>query len=155
MIESSKIIPTYVTLNPGGYARERNGRFKGGWAWILRCGSHEKRDSGSEPSRSEYRMELMATVNALKQLKYPCHVQIQTGCEYLADHARRLLRPRSSDLFVGDVHSGKGKNADLWAEFEKLSKTHALEIYWVGFRSHDSDCASARRIAQHASYIRS
>jgi ribonuclease HI len=153
MTELSKTIDTkWVSLSPGGYSRQCQGRWNGAWAWVLRCGDHEKRASGSVVSKSEYRMELTATINALKCLKFPCHVEIFTACEYLSNHARRLLQPKRSDEFVREVWYGKAKNADLWKDFQELSRTHRIEICWVGFRSNHRDSSAARGAARIASY---
>jgi len=66
----------------------------------------------------------------LRALKCPCQVEVQTASDYIWDLGGRLLRPRSSDLFIGAVSRGTAKNGDLWREFDELSKTHGISITW-------------------------
>lgn len=141
-----------VRLSPGGYARNRRGHCKGGWSYKLRYKDKTICPHGSEPSKSEYRMELLGAVKGLKQLKYPCQVELRTGCEYLSTGARCLRRHSGSDPFVAGVHSGTVRNADLWKEFEFLCSIHQVEICWVPFRSKDRDSDDARSSARNASY---
>ena len=117
-----------VELSPGGYTRERRGKSTGAWSYLLRHYSVVAADYGSIPSKSEYRMELMGAVKGLQRLKYPCQVELRTGCEYLSDGVRRLQRGRKSDSFVGAVFMGTAKNSDLWKEIESLIKIHRVKV---------------------------
>ena len=54
----------------------------GGWGAILVCGEHKKELSGGEPSTTNNRMELLAAIYALEQLKYPCAVTLTTDSKY-------------------------------------------------------------------------
>ena len=55
----------------------------GGWAAILKSGSHEKVLTGNEPQTTNNRMELTAAVQALEALKRPCTIQFYTDSQYL------------------------------------------------------------------------
>ena len=50
----------------------------GGWAAILRAGSHEKEISGGEPLTTNNRMEMQAAISALAALRQPSQVVLHT-----------------------------------------------------------------------------
>ena len=135
-----------VDLSAGGAVR-KYGRRGAGWGCVLRYKRKVRVIDGSAVSKSEFRMELLGIVNGLKQLKYPCAVKLHTATEYLLHAAGQLLRPRTSYLFVGAVHDGTAKNADLWREFQELSKQHWITTCWVPARSRHEDICRARNAA--------
>jgi ribonuclease HI len=69
---------------------------------------------------------LIGIISGLKALKFPCAVEIKTANEYLSECAGRILLPKSSDLWIGKVHKGTAKNADLWQQFEALKEIHRI-----------------------------
>lgn len=150
MSTNSKIPEKRVKLSPGGSANNRRGQWIGGWSYVLRYGEHTIRPHGCEWSKSEVRMELIGAVNGLRRLKYPCQVELFTGCEYLSDGIRRLRRRSRSDPFVAGVHLGTGKNADFWRKMEQLLQVHQVEIRWVPFRTKSVDSRDARASARNA-----
>jgi ribonuclease HI len=138
-----------VDLTARGYVG-KYGCPSAGWACILRHEKHAKCISGTELSKSEYRMELLAILNGLKRLKYPCRVRLHSGSEYICSSANQLIRRRRSSVFVSAVGAGTAKNADLWREFQALMATHWITIVWVRARSRDADDPSARTAARWA-----
>ncbi len=57
----------------------------GGWAAILRYGTHEKEISGNMPKTTNNRMEVFALISALGQLKMPCEVDVYSDSSYLVN----------------------------------------------------------------------
>ena len=57
----------------------------GGWGAILRYGAHEKELSGSEPSTTNNRMELLGVITALEALSEPCAVDLYSDSKYVVD----------------------------------------------------------------------
>ena len=57
----------------------------GGWGAVLRYGQHEKELSGGEASTTNNRMELLAVISALEQLKEPCAVELYSDSKYVID----------------------------------------------------------------------
>ena len=55
----------------------------GGWGALLRFGAHEKRLYGAETLTTNNRMELMATIEALRALSEPCEVTVWTDSQYV------------------------------------------------------------------------
>jgi ribonuclease HI len=147
-MESLELSTKLVEITPRGCIRKY--RHNAGWGCILRYGSHTRSISGSAASKSERRVELLAMLNGLKQLKYPCQVHLYTGTEYISDCARQLIRGRGSSLFLAGVRAGTAKNADLWQEFDALAKRHCVTVIWVGVRSRHADDSRARTAARWA-----
>ena len=56
---------------------------RGGWGCILRCEGHEKELSGGYAHTTNNRMEIMAAIAGLEELKEPCAVTLYTDSQYL------------------------------------------------------------------------
>ena len=54
----------------------------GGYAGILMYGEARREYSGSDKSTTNNRMEVMAVIEGLKRLKYPCAVEIYSDSAY-------------------------------------------------------------------------
>ena len=57
----------------------------GGWAAILRYGTHEKELCGGEKQTTNNRMELTAVIEGLKALNERCEVLITTDSQYVVN----------------------------------------------------------------------
>lgn len=55
----------------------------GGWAAILQANGHEKVISGNEVQTTNNRMELTAALEALRQLKRACRIELFSDSAYL------------------------------------------------------------------------
>lgn len=109
----------------------------GGWGAILVCGEHKKELSGGEPSTTNNRMELLAAIYALEQLKYPCSVTLTTDSKYLCDAIIKGWA-RSWKL-KGWKRTNKepAANPDLWERLLALLEIHKVEFVWVkGHNGH-------------------
>ena len=56
---------------------------KGGWGAVLLFQDNEKHLSGSEKLTTNNKMELKATIEALKSLKHPCKIKLYTDSNML------------------------------------------------------------------------
>ena len=65
----------------------------GGWGAILQYGKAEKELSGSEPSTTNNRMELLGVITALETLKEPCLVDLYSDSVPLHTAHTLLLLP--------------------------------------------------------------
>ena len=54
----------------------------GGYAGVLLYGEHRREYSGAEKLTTNNRMELMAVIDGLKRLKYPCKVDVYSDSAY-------------------------------------------------------------------------
>ena len=103
----------------------------GGWGAILQYGKAEKELSGSEPSTTNNRMELLGVITALETLKEPCSVDLYSDSKYVVDSVTK-----------GWVYGWKKKgwiksdkkpalNVDLWEKLLPLLEKHDVTFNWV------------------------
>ncbi len=110
----------------------------GGWAALLRSGTHERELSGGEPDTTNNRMELMAAIAALEALKRPCGITLRTDSQYLRQGITQWLPnwiARGWKTAGGDAV----KNRDLWERLAIAVKPHKIQWQWVKGHSGDAD----------------
>ena len=120
----------------------------GGWAVLLRFGSHEKELTGGEPDTTNNRMELTAALQALQALKRPCQVEFYTDSEYLKRGITEWMpgwRKRNWRRKGGAL-----ANVDLWQALDVALGPHQVHWHWV--RSHVGEPVNERvdRLAKAA-----
>lgn len=119
----------------------------GGWGAVLRYGQHEKELSGGEASTTNNRMELLAVISALEQLKEPCAVELYSDSKYVIDALEKGWvwgwKKR------GWVKSDKkpALNADLWERLLPLIRTHEMHYHWVRGHADNPDNERCDRLA--------
>ena len=110
----------------------------GGWGAILQYGKAEKELSGSEPSTTNNRMELLGVITALETLKEPCLVDLYSDSKYVVDGITKGWakgwRAR------GWVKSDKkpAKNPELWGRLLDLLDKHEVRFHWVKGSGEDA-----------------
>ena len=103
----------------------------GGWGAVLRYGAYEKELSGGAAETTNNRMELTGVIEALRQLKEPCIVELYSDSKYVID-----------SLSKGWVYGWQKKgwiksdkkpalNVDLWETLLTLVARHELHYHWV------------------------
>ncbi len=103
----------------------------GGWGAVLKYGAYEKELSGGAAETTNNRMELMAVIEALRQLKEPCIVELHSDSKYVIDA-----------LSLGWVYGWQKKgwiksdkkpalNVDLWETLLTLLAPHEMRYHWV------------------------
>ncbi len=113
----------------------------GGWAAILRCGTHDRELTGSDPATTNNRMELTAAAAALEALTRPCRVVLHTDSEYLRNGVTRWSTGwvrRNWRNAAGDPVA----NMALWRRVLEAAKPHEVEWRWV--RGHAGDAMNER-----------
>ena len=102
----------------------------GGWGAVLRSGEREKELSGGERETTNNRMELMAAIASLEQLKKPSRVRLVTDSDYLrqgiTDWIHRWRRNGWRTAQKKPV-----KNADLWQRLDAAMQRHEVTFEWV------------------------
>ena len=102
----------------------------GGWGVLLRYGDTEKELYGGESETTNNRMELMAAIQALENLKRDCKVSLTTDSQYvrkgitewMANWKKRGWKTASKQPV---------KNKDLWQRLDKAATQHQVEWHWV------------------------
>ena len=108
----------------------------GGWAAILFNGKNKDFLSGSEKLPTNNRMELLASIKALKSIKTKSKVKIFTDSKYLIDGINLWIK--NWKLNKWKTKNNKDvKNADLWIALDKLVNFHTVKWNWV--KGHSGD----------------
>lgn len=98
----------------------------GGWAAILKLGEHEKCISGGERETTNNRMELLAVINGLSELKFKCNVSITTDSQYVINaFIKGWIYNWEKERFKDR------KNADLWVQLLGLFRQHEVQFKWI------------------------
>ena len=102
----------------------------GGWAAIIRTDNEVKKISGSEKDTTNNRMELMATINALKEVNSEDLIEIYTDSKYvkngITDWIHNWIKNNWKTSNKEDV-----KNKDLWVQLHELSNNSKIKWNWV------------------------
>ena len=102
----------------------------GGWAAIICTDNEVKKISGSEKDTTNNRMELMATINALKEVNSEDLIEIYTDSKYvkngITDWIHNWIKNNWKTSSKEDV-----KNKDLWVQLYDLNKNSKIKWNWV------------------------
>jgi ribonuclease HI len=99
----------------------------GGYGIVMKYGKHRKEISGGFRLTTNNRMELLAVIVALEQLKFSgSPVTIYSDSKYVCEAVnQRWLFDWERKGFK------KKKNPDLWKRFLPLLRNHKVELSWV------------------------
>lgn len=102
----------------------------GGWAALLRRGSHEKELVGGAAHTTNNRMEMTAILEALRALKQPCDVTIHTDSRYVIDGMTQWIFGWQKR---GWLNAAKKPvvNEDLWRDLIEAARPHKIAWQWV------------------------
>ncbi|MCB2197110.1 MAG: ribonuclease HI [Bacteroidetes bacterium] len=116
---------TKIIIYTDGAARGNPG--PGGYGIVMKSGQHRKELSEGFRKTTNNRMELLAVIVALEQLKFAnSEVEIYTDSKYVADAVEKG--------WVFDWEKKqfkKKKNPDLWIRFLKVYRKHQVKFHWV------------------------
>ena len=102
----------------------------GGWGVVVKSQDGEYELSGGEPETTNNKMELTATIQALKSLPKGSRVELTTDSRYVQQGMRDWL-PKWKRNGWKTSSKTPVKNADLWRELDTLSRKHKIEFRWV------------------------
>lgn len=121
----------------------------GGWGALMRWNGHERELSGGERETTNNRMELMAAIQALEQLKRPCSVHLTTDSNYVRQGITEWL-PRWKGNGWRTSARKPVRNADLWQRLEAAAARHSVRWSWVRGHSGHPENERADRLATDA-----
>lgn len=127
MTDSPQASPA-VTIYTDGACRGNPG--PGGWGAVLKSGPHEKTLKGFEAETTNNRMELMAAIMALRELKRSCRVELWTDSQYLRKGITEWIHGWQKRGWKTAAKQPV-KNADLWRALLAESERHQVEWHWV------------------------
>ena len=103
----------------------------GGWGAILRYKAHEKELSGGEAETTNNRMELMALIAALEQLKEPCKIDLCSDSQYVINGLQKGWAKGWRARGWKKADKSPALNSDLWARLLDLSEAHTIHYNWI------------------------
>ena len=105
----------------------------GGWAAIINVGNEIKKISGRVKDTTNNKMELMAPIKALQEVKEQQPIEIYTDSQYvklgITDWIHKWIKNNWQTSKKEPV-----KNKELWMELYKLTKSY--EIKWIWVKAH-------------------
>ena len=109
---------------------------KGGWAAIIIIDGKKSELKGSKENTTNNQMELLAPINALRNIPKGSKVQIFTDSKYVKSGITDWIHNwKKNGWKTADKKDVKNKN--LWTELDNLSKKFEIEWNWV--KAHSSD----------------
>ena len=108
----------------------------GGWAAIINISGEIKKISGNEKNTTNNRMELMAPINALKNMNSKDTIEIFTDSKYVKNGITEWI----NTWVINNWKTSKKedvKNKDLWIELYKLNQS--LNVKWNWVKAHAGD----------------
>lgn len=103
----------------------------GGWAAVLVYNGREKEICGGEAETTNNRMELLATINALKALKEPCEVVLTSDSKYVVDGISKGWARGWKARGWKKADKSPALNPELWDELLTQCDRHEIEFVWV------------------------
>ena len=105
----------------------------GGWAAIINVNNVIKEISGSVKDTTNNKMELMAPIKAIQEVKEQQLIEIYTDSQYvklgITDWIHKWIKNNWQTSKKEPV-----KNKELWMELYELTKSH--EIKWIWVKAH-------------------
>jgi ribonuclease HI len=105
----------------------------GGWAAIIIENGKIKKISGNEKNTTNNRMELLAPINALKEMNASSQITIYTDSQYVKLGITEWI----NKWIINNWQTSKKedvKNKDLWIELYNLNKS--LNVKWNWVKAH-------------------
>lgn len=126
-----------VTIFTDGSCLGNPGR--GGWGCILRCEGHEKELSGGYAHTTNNRMEIMAAIAGLEELKEPCAVTLYTDSQYLRHAPWKKNGSRAGGKTAGrPPPRNRSRTAISGSALQVQLDRHSVTLEWV--RGHNGPC---------------
>lgn len=102
----------------------------GGYGVILKYKEHVKELSCGYLQTTNNRMEIMAVIVGLEQLKEPCCVTVSSDSQYVKNGITSWIKTWKRN---GWMTSNKKpvKNKDLWQRLDSLCQKHLVKWEWV------------------------
>jgi len=116
----------------------------GGWAAVLRYGSHVKETSGFVPGTTNNRMEIMAAIEGLAALKEPCKVTICSDSAYLVNAFQKGWLDNWQVNGWKNAAKQPVENQDLWMILLMSIKKRKHDVTFRKVPGHADDADNNR-----------
>jgi len=105
----------------------------GGWAAIININDEIKKISGSVKDTTNNKMELMAPIKALQEIKEQQPIEIYTDSQYVKLGITDWVHKWINNNWLTSKKEPV-KNKELWTQLYELNKSH--EIKWIWVKAH-------------------
>lgn len=102
----------------------------GGYAAILRYKQTERVLSKGFFQTTNNRMELLAAIVALEQLKQPCQIDLYSDSQYLRNGILNWIHRWKKNGWK-TANKQPVKNVDLWTKLDQLVQIHKINWIWI------------------------
>lgn len=109
----------------------------GGWGAVLKYGEHEKELSGAAQDTTNNRMEITAAIEALRQLKEPCKVNLYSDSAYLVNCMNQGWYRKWQKNGWLNGKKQPVENQDLWKALLRETQRHEVRFFKVKGHSDD------------------
>lgn len=141
-----------ITIHTDGACTGNPG--PGGYGIVMSGGGFRREISGSEPATTNNRMEMLAAIRALEELRQPSSVVLYTDSVYLRDGITKWIHGWLAKGWKTSTGSPV-KNIDLWQRLHEQDGIHRVDWRWLkGHAGHAENercdqlaVAGARRAA--------
>lgn len=106
----------------------------GGWGAILMYQGNQKEISGGKRETTNNIMELTAALEALKQLKFPCEVELYSDSAYLVNAFNQKWIEGWKKKNWTNSSKEPVKNKEIWQELDRL--THVHKVKFIKVKGH-------------------
>ncbi len=119
----------------------------GGYGIVMKSGDHRKELSAGFKHTTNNRMELLAVIVALEQLRYDrSAVRIYSDSKYVCEAVNQGW------LFDWErKRFKKKKNPDLWKRFLEVYRKHQVELIWIKGHNNIAENERCDHLAVEAS----
>ncbi len=124
-----------VNIYTDGACRGNPGN--GGYGVVLEYNGKEKELSAGYRRTTNNRMELLAAISGLEQLKEPCKVTLYSDSKYLVDAISLGWAEKWRSKGWKKADGKPALNVDLWMRLLPLLEKHPTTLVWVkGHNGH-------------------
>lgn len=102
----------------------------GGYGAVLEYGKHHKELSQGYRLTTNNRMEMLATIAGLRELKRPCHVILTTDSQYVKQGVEQWMHRWKQNGWRTSARKAV-KNKDLWQQLDEEVNRHKVEWKWI------------------------
>ncbi len=108
----------------------------GGWAAIINVNGEVKKISGSVKDTTNNKMELMAPIKALQEIRGNEQIEIYTDSQYvrlgITDWVHKWIKNNWQTSKKEPV-----KNKELWVQLHELNNSN--DVIWIWVKAHAGD----------------
>ena len=108
----------------------------GGWGVLIKNRNFSQKFNGGEPNTTNNRMELMAVIKALENVKFNSKIKIYTDSQYVKNGITIWITTWKNKNWKTSSNK-EVKNRELWEKLDKLVSHY--EIRWEWIRGHSGN----------------